>query len=88
QLAEPDDLTVICGDFNVEPQSETLTLLKAAGFTELVTGHGHAGTRTSHYTKPGKFADYLLINREDVVQAFSVVRSPEVSDHCPLQLQL
>lgn len=88
QVSEPDDLAVICGDFNVEPGSETLGIFEDAGMTELVTGRGFASTRTSHYAKPGKFADYMLINREDAVRAFHVVHDPEVSDHCPLVLEL
>lgn len=87
-LAEPGDIVVICGDFNVEPESETLRLLTATGLTELVTSRGFAGTRSSHYTKPRKFADYMLISDEALVDAFEVVRAPEVSDHCPLVLQL
>lgn len=86
--AEPGDLTVICGDFNVEPGSETLTLMEEAGFTELVTGGGHAGTRSAHYKKPGRFADYMLINQPGAVQGFEIVRDPEVSDHCPLVLTI
>jgi endonuclease/exonuclease/phosphatase family metal-dependent hydrolase len=88
QLTEPGGLAVICGDFNVEPASETLGLLADAGFTELVTSRGFAGTRTSHYGKPGRFADYMLISDPDAVRAFNVVREPEVSDHCPLALTL
>lgn len=87
-LAEPDDLAVICGDFNVEPESETLRMLAEAGFAELVTGGGHAGTRSTRYAKPGKFADYMLVNRPAAVRGFAVLREPEVSDHCPLLLEL
>ena len=82
------DLRVICGDFNVERDSETLGKLKTAGFTELVTTGGHAGTRSSHYKKPGRFADYMLIDQLGAVKGFEVVRDPEVSDHCPLVLTL
>lgn len=88
QVSEPGDLRILCGDFNVEPGSQTLTLLRAQGFEELVTARGFAGTRTSRYTKPGRFADYLLINRPDEVMGFDVVRDPEVSDHCPLVLEV
>ncbi|MEM9428549.1 MAG: endonuclease/exonuclease/phosphatase family protein [Pseudomonadota bacterium] len=87
-VSAPGDLRVICGDFNVEPGSETLRLLRAAGFTELVTRHGIEGTRTSHYKKPGRFADYMLIDDESAVRDFQVIRTPEVSDHCPLLLEL
>ena len=88
QVSEADDLRVICGDFNVGPHSETLRILSGAGFSELVTGRGFEGTRNSHYRKPGKFADYMLINREEAVRDFDVIRDPEVSDHCPLVLEL
>jgi endonuclease/exonuclease/phosphatase family metal-dependent hydrolase len=88
RVAEPGDLRILCGDFNVEPGSETLAILEGAGFTELVTAFGFDGTRTSHYPKPGRFADYLLVNRREDVAGFAVVRDPEVSDHCPLVLDL
>lgn len=88
QLSEPDDLTVICGDFNVEPRSQTLSKLAEDGMTELVTGRGFTSTRNSHYKKPGRYADYMLINREEDVKGFDVIHDPEVSDHCPLLLDL
>jgi endonuclease/exonuclease/phosphatase family metal-dependent hydrolase len=88
QASEAEDLAVICGDFNVEPDSETLALLGDAGFSELVTGRGFTTTRNSQYKKPGKFADYMLISDADAVQKFEVVYDPEVSDHCPLVLTL
>jgi endonuclease/exonuclease/phosphatase family metal-dependent hydrolase len=53
-----------------------------------VTTRGFQGTRTSHYTKPGKFADYMLVNECVNVIDFDVVRDPEVSDHCPLLLTI
>ncbi|MEL7216192.1 MAG: endonuclease/exonuclease/phosphatase family protein [Pseudomonadota bacterium] len=87
-VSEPGDLRVICGDLNVEPESETLTRLKAAGFVDLVTSGDWPGTRTSHYTKPGRFADYMLIDDPSMVEDFSVVYEPEMSDHCPLVLTL
>ncbi len=88
QLAQPGDLRVICGDFNVEPTSETLSILADAGLVELVTAYGFSGTRNSHYTKPGRFADYMLIDNMDAVKGFDVVYDPEVSDHCPILLEV
>ncbi len=88
QVSEPDDLVVVCGDFNVEPDSETLRILAAAGLSELVTGRGFSSTRNSHYKKPGRFADYMLINDAQAVRGFDVIYDPEVSDHCPLLLTL
>jgi endonuclease/exonuclease/phosphatase family metal-dependent hydrolase len=87
-LSQPDDITIVCGDFNVEPESETLALFAANGFKDLVTSRGFKGTRSTHYGKPGRFADYMLVNREEVVKSFDVIRDPEVSDHCPLLLEV
>ena len=86
-LAEPGDAVVVCGDFNVEPDSETLRILSAGGLRDLVTGGGFDGTRTARYAKPGRFADYLLVNDRVPVRRFDVVRTAEVSDHCPLLLE-
>lgn len=87
QVSEPGDIRIICGDFNVETDSKTLAFLRANGFEELVTARGFDGTRTSHYTKPGRFADYMLIDRPAAVARFEVLYAPEVSDHCPLVLE-
>ena len=88
RVSKPEDLRIICGDFNIEPGSATLRLLEQAGFSELVTSGGFPGTRTSQYRKPGRFADYMLINDPGAVRSFDVVYAPEVSDHCPLVLEI
>ncbi|MBB1248165.1 endonuclease/exonuclease/phosphatase family protein [Rhizobium sp. G21] len=88
QVSDADDIRVLCGDFNVEPDSETLALMREQGFTELVTRHASQGTRTSLYQKPGRFADYLLVDQPEKVLDFDVVRHPEVSDHCPLIVKI
>ncbi|BCH59723.1 metal-dependent hydrolase [Agrobacterium vitis] len=87
-VAMQDDALIVCGDFNVEPDSETFKILKKLALTDLVTTRGFKGTRTSHYLKSGKFADYLLVNENVRVLDFSVVTEPEVSDHCPLVLTI
>lgn len=85
---------VVCGDFNLLPDSTFFKELAARGFTDLVTAHGHTSTRTSYYAdnpeKKGRpmFADYMLVNDRVTVKNFEVVREPEVSDHCPLLLDL
>ena len=86
-IAEPGDRIVLCGDFNVEPDSATFEILGRLGLKDLVTGGGHRGTRTSLYTKPDRFADYMLVNDAVEVRRFEVVTTPEVSDHCPLLLE-
>ena len=87
-VVQADDIAVICGDFNVEPESEALALMRQAGFEELVTSHSFPGTRTAQYLKPGRFADYMLVRGFDGTAEFDVIYTPEVSDHCPLVLTL
>lgn len=79
---------VVCGDFNVLPESVTFETLGKLGLVDLVTSRGHTDTRTSHYTKPGRFADYLLVTPDVQVRTFEVVAAPEVSDHRALLLDL
>ena len=87
-VTAPGDIRVLCGDFNVEPDSETLDILRQTGLVELVTSRGFTGTRSSHYPKAGRYADYMLVDPEQAVSGFDVVTDPEVSDHCPLVLRL
>lgn len=85
---QPGDGLCVCGDFNVLPDSETINLLKKLELKELVTENGFPGTRTSHYRKDGRFADYMLVNNVLAGADFEVVYTPEVSDHCPLVLSI
>ena len=77
---------VVCGDFNVLPESRTFAVLRELGLRDLVTSRGFTDTRTSLYAKSGRFADYLLVNERVSVTSFDVVAEPEVSDHRPLLL--
>jgi endonuclease/exonuclease/phosphatase family metal-dependent hydrolase len=88
QVRDPGDICILCGDFNVEPDSQTLSILKARGFVDLVTSGGFSGTRTPLYAKSGRFADYLLVSDPGYVRTFDVLSAPVVSDHCPLVLTL
>ena len=87
-IAAPGEALVVCGDLNVEPDSATFDILGEIGLTDLVTARGFTGTRTSHYSKPGRFADYMLVNEAVDVLDFRVVTEPEVSDHRPLVLDI
>ncbi|MEK1898053.1 MAG: endonuclease/exonuclease/phosphatase family protein, partial [Rhizobium sp.] len=69
---------------NVLPDSVTFEKLGRLGLNDLVTGRGFTDTRTSLYPKDGRFADYMLVTSEVVVERFEVVEAPEVSDHRPL----
>lgn len=83
-LSGPDDLAVVCGDFNVLPGSETLDVLGGIGLVDLV---GDADTRTSRYGKPVRHASYLLVSDPAAVDGFEIIGEPEVSDHRPLAVE-
>lgn len=85
---KPNEAVVLCGDLNLLPDSQTFDDLKALGLEDLVTKLGFTDTRTSHYAKSGRYADYLLVNAHVEWTAFDVVAQPEVSDHRPLLLTL
>ena len=86
RLHHEDEGLVLCGDFNVLPGSGTFKTLARLGLSDLVTTRGFTDTRTSLYTKPGRYADYMLVNAGVKVTGFTVVETPEVSDHRPLLL--
>jgi endonuclease/exonuclease/phosphatase family metal-dependent hydrolase len=84
-VTEPGDLTVVGGDLNLLPDSETFDVLGAIGLIDLV---GSADTRTARYRKPIRHASYLLVSDRSAVRAFAVPAVPEVSDHRPLVLDI
>jgi endonuclease/exonuclease/phosphatase family metal-dependent hydrolase len=88
RVRQGEERLVVCGDFNVLPDSITFEALSAFGLVDLVTSRGHRDTRTSYYSKEPRFADYMLATPAVEVIAFDVVAEPEVSDHRALLLDL
>lgn len=77
---------IICGDFNLRPDTESLKILEV-GMKNLITDYGITSTRTSLYTKPEKYADYVLVSNNIEVKDFRVLPE-EVSDHSALLLEI
>lgn len=77
---------VLCGDFNLLPDTESLRMLELAGLRNLVAQSGATSTRTSLYTRADPFADYVFVSDEIDVRDFRVLPE-EVSDHAPLLLE-
>lgn len=76
---------VMCGDFNMSPETQSLKTLENYGLRNLIKENGVTSTRTRYYNKPEKFADYVMVSQEIVVNEFKVL--PDVvSDHSPLYL--
>lgn len=76
---------LICGDFNLEPNTESIKMLEDFGLRNLIKEYGITSTRTSYYTKPVRFADYTLVSEGIKVNDFQVLPD-EVSDHSPMFL--
>ncbi len=76
---------IMCGDFNLNPDTESLKILEG-GMVNLIKTHDITSTRTERYTKPEKFADYMLISLGIKEIAFEVL-SDVVSDHTPMFLE-
>jgi endonuclease/exonuclease/phosphatase family metal-dependent hydrolase len=77
---------LICGDFNLEPNTESLKILEDFGLRNLIKENGITSTRTSFYKKPVKFADYTLVSKGVQVKKFEVLPD-EVSDHSAMYLE-
>lgn len=78
---------VFCGDFNLDPDTQSIKILEDVGLRNLVREFSVVSTRTSLYTKPGKFADYVFVSSGLNVLNFEVL--PDVvSDHSPLLLEV
>lgn len=78
---------VLCGDFNLLPDTESIKLLESAGLRNLIKEYRITSTRTSHYMKPEKFVDYIFISKGVTEKEFTVLPD-EVSDHAPLLLEI
>ncbi len=75
---------ILCGDFNLMPDTKSLEILEEK-MHNLVRSHNVRSTRTRYYPRDEKFADYILISPEIIVNHFAVLEK-DVSDHCPLYL--
>lgn len=76
---------IICGDFNLNPDTESIKKLENAGLTNLIKQYGITNTRSKHHTRKDKFADYVFVTKDIKVNDFRVL-DEHVSDHLPLFL--
>ncbi len=90
-LREERGAKILCGDFNLLPETKSIQMIEEARMTNLITTYHIATTRSTfspYYGKEGfqRFADYVLVSPEVNVKRFSV---PDVaiSDHLPMVLE-
>lgn len=78
---------VLCGDFNLLPETQSVLMLEGSGLRNLIKEYGIFSTRTSFYNKPEKYADYVFVSSGVGVKNFAVLPD-EVSDHAALKLKV
>ncbi|CAF1522477.1 unnamed protein product [Didymodactylos carnosus] len=78
---------VLCGDFNLLPDTKSIKMLEAVGLRNLIKEYGITSTRTSYYMKPDRYADYVFVTAGLEVTDFKALPE-EVSDHAPLYTEV
>ncbi len=86
-LSKINNPHVLMGDFNLLPETKSLKILEDNGLRNLIKEFGVTSTRSSHYKKPLKFADYTLVSKEIKVKDFRVLPD-EISDHLAMYLDI
>jgi endonuclease/exonuclease/phosphatase family metal-dependent hydrolase len=79
---------ILCGDFNLLPDTESLKILENHGMRNLIKEYGITNTRTPLYPRAhlsSSYADYILITPDIKVNDFKALQDV-VSDHAPLFL--
>lgn len=84
-LQSKDGKKMLCGDFNLQPDSQSIAILEK-NMNNLIKNSAFTSTRSSYYSKPDKFADYILVSPDINVKHFQVLQD-EVSDHLPLLVE-
>lgn len=82
-----DGEKIVCGDFNLEPNTESIKIIEDLPMRNLIKEYTVTSTRTSLYSKEGRYADYIFVSENIKVKTFKVLPE-EVSDHSALFLEI
>lgn len=77
---------VLAGDFNLLPDTKSISIIEEFGLRNLIKEFGITDTRGPNYKKGLRFADYVFVTDGIDVHDFKVLPDP-VSDHLPLFLE-
>jgi len=91
-LDERDGPKIICGDFNLQPHTESIALFRRAGFADLISDYDIATTRNElawrkYPDNKQLFADYAFVSQDVLLHDFRVPNN-RASDHLPLLIEL
>lgn len=78
---------ILCGDFNLNPDTESIKMIENFGLKNLIKENNISTTRTSLYSRRevSPFADYTFVSKDLEVKSFEIM-SEEVSDHSAMKL--
>ncbi len=84
--------TVLCGDFNLMPDTESIGMIEQAGYRNLIKEYNIQDTRgpinhERYPDSPQYFADYAFVSKDVSVRDFTVPQV-RISDHLPLELSI
>jgi exonuclease III len=76
---------ILCGDFNLLPDTESLKKFEQFGLRNLIKENNISSTRTSLYKKEHRLADYVFASDGIKINNFKVLPH-EISDHNPIYI--
>ena len=83
---------VLGGDFNLDPDTESIAILENSGMQNLIKHYKIGGTRTTKYPEEKRiknpFADYVFVQNNIKVTHFNVDTDFLGSDHAPMFLEI
>lgn len=91
-IAEYDGLKIVCGDFNLDPSTESVNLFHNAGYSNLIDDYDIPTTRNElawqkYPDNKQLFADYVFVSADVAVDGFTVPQNL-VSDHLPMIIEI
>ena len=84
-LSRSTEAKILCGDFNLLPNSESLAMIKG-GMRDLIKENNVQSTRSKLFPLANKFSDYIFVSPEVTVNQFKVL-DDTISDHLPMLLE-
>lgn len=91
-LKQLDGDIILGGDFNLDPDTESIKTLEDFGLRNLIKEYNILGTRTSLYPEEKRqkwpYADYVFVSKDVKVKSFTVDTDSLVSDHAPMFLEI
>lgn len=80
---------VLCGDFNLNPDTESVKTIEDFGLRNLIRENNIKSTRTSLYARREivPFADYTFVSKGLAIKSFEIMPD-EVSDHSPMKIEI